>query len=61
MTTHEAVQIIPARYRTAVVPHILVADGSAALSFYKEAFGAVEDFRIDAPEGGVLHAEMRIG
>ncbi|MCJ1676842.1 VOC family protein [Streptomyces sp. APSN-46.1] len=61
MTTHEAVQIIPERYRTAVVPHIMVADAAAALSFYGQAFGAVEEFRLPGPEGGVMHAEIRVG
>ncbi|WP_030295361.1 VOC family protein [Streptomyces katrae] len=65
MTTHEAdqqaVQIVPERYRTAVVAHVMVSDAAAALSFYGRAFGAVEDFRLDHPEGGVMHAEIRIG
>ncbi|MEU9302507.1 VOC family protein [Streptomyces sp. NPDC048269] len=62
MTTHQAVEsTVPERYRTAVVPHIMVADAPAAISFYVRAFGAVEEFRIDRPEGGVLHAEIRIG
>ncbi|MEU3772504.1 VOC family protein [Streptomyces sp. NPDC032472] len=64
MTTHEAAeaaQIIPERYRTAVVPHVMVADAGAALAFYERAFGAVVDFRLDRPGGGVLHAEIRIG
>ncbi|MER5727190.1 VOC family protein [Streptomyces sp. NPDC002138] len=62
MTTHEAVQtVVPERYRTAVVPHIMVSDAAAALAFYAEAFGAVEEFRLASPDGGVLHAEVRIG
>ncbi|MFF3860249.1 VOC family protein [Streptomyces sp. NPDC002209] len=65
MTTHEtaqhAVRAVPERYRTAVVAHVMVADAAAALSFYGRAFGAVEDFRLDHPGGGVLHAEIRIG
>ncbi|WP_405921109.1 VOC family protein [Streptomyces sp. NBC_00122] len=62
MTMHQAVESnVPERYRTAVVPHIMVADAPAAIAFYVRAFGAVEEFRIDRPEGGVLHAEIRIG
>ncbi|MFD3324427.1 VOC family protein [Streptomyces sp. NPDC058701] len=61
MTSHDAVQIVPARYRNAVVPHVMVADAPAALSFYARAFGAVEDVRLERPGGGVLHAEIRIG
>ncbi|MFB7462009.1 VOC family protein [Streptomyces sp. NPDC056224] len=62
MTLHQAVESdVPERYRTAVVPHIMVADAPSAIAFYVRAFGAVEEFRIDRPEGGVLHAEIRIG
>ncbi|MCY0936634.1 VOC family protein [Streptomyces sp. H34-S4] len=62
MTTHETVQtVVPERYRSAVVPHIMVSDAARALSFYEQAFGAVEEFRLGHPDGGVLHAEIRIG
>lgn len=52
---------VPERYRRAVVPHIMVDDAVAAIEFYRRAFGAREDVRIDAPGGGVLHAEISIG
>ncbi|MEU5465800.1 VOC family protein [Streptomyces althioticus] len=52
---------IPARYQYAVVPHIMVDDAAAAIDFYRRAFGAREDFRLEAPGGGVLHAEITIG
>lgn len=63
MTPYQAGQskVVPERYRTAVVPHVMVSDAAAAITFYVRAFGAVEEFRIDHPEGGVLHAEIRIG
>ncbi|MEU9236356.1 VOC family protein [Streptomyces subrutilus] len=63
MTTRQAGQgtVVPERYRSAVVPHIMVGDAAAAITFYAEAFGAVEEFRIGHPEGGVLHAEIRVG
>lgn len=65
MTNIEAADVsgrtIPERYRTAVVPHIMVADAVGALDFYARAFGAVEEFRLDAPGGGVVHAEIRVG
>ncbi|MDJ0381214.1 VOC family protein [Streptomyces sp. G-G2] len=67
-TTGPAVQqpvrrTVPERHRTAVVPHILVADAAAAIDFYTRAFGATEDFRLGRPGngGGILHAEIRIG
>jgi PhnB protein len=52
---------IPDRYRYAVIPHIMVEDAAEAIAFYKQAFGAHEEFRIDAPGGGILHAEITIG
>lgn len=53
--------VIPERYRHAVIPHIMVDDASAAIGFYERAFGAREEFRLDAPGGGILHAEISIG
>ncbi|WP_217251084.1 VOC family protein [Streptomyces sp. AC602_WCS936] len=52
---------IPDRYRYAVIPHIMVDDAAAAIDFYKQAFDAHEEFRIEAPGGGVLHAEITVG
>src|SRR5215218_5682200 len=42
-------------------PYITVKDAAAALDFYREAFGAEEQFRLKAPEGKIGHAEIRIG
>lgn len=61
MTEHAAHIDIPDRYRYAVIPHIMVDDAAAAIDFYRRAFGAREDFRIGAPGGGILHAEITIG
>ncbi|MGW7437878.1 VOC family protein [Streptomyces sp. NPDC054849] len=61
MTERTALSEIPDRYRYAVIPHIMVDDAPAAIAFYQRAFGAREDFRLDAPGGGVLHAEISIG
>ncbi|MET8897478.1 VOC family protein [Streptomyces albogriseolus] len=52
---------VPERYHYAVVPHIMVDDAAAAIDFYRRAFGAREDFRLEAPGGGVLHAEITVG
>ncbi len=61
MTEHAPHAEIPDRYRYAVIPHIMVDDAAAAIDFYQRAFGAREQFRIDAPDGGILHAEITIG
>ena len=51
---------IPDGYGT-VTPYIIVKGASRALDFYKKAFGAEEVFRMDGPEGSVMHAEIQIG
>ena len=61
MTEHTDPIEIPDRYRYAVIPHIMVDDAAAAIDFYQRAYGAREDFRVDAPGGGILHAEITIG
>ena len=38
-----------------------VEDASAAIDFYKQAFGAKERMRMDAPGGKIAHAELEIG
>jgi PhnB protein len=55
----EAVKPIPDGY-TAVTPYITVKGAAAAIDFYKKAFGAEETYRLDAPDGKVMHAEIRI-
>jgi len=40
---------------------LTVKDAAIALDFYAKAFGAVENFRLPAPDGSVGHAEFSIG
>lgn len=45
-----------------VTPRLVVADGARAIDFYVRAFGATEiGERFTGPDGGVIHAEVRIG
>ncbi len=44
-----------------VTPHMVCAGASAALDFYKKAFGAVELSRLPGPDGKLMHASFRIG
>ena len=63
MTHSEApgVKPVPEHLRT-VTPRLVVRDGSAAIGFYLEAFGAEEvGERFTGPNGEVIHAEVRIG
>ena len=55
-----AVKPIPEGYHT-VTPYLVVENASAALDFYKKAFGAHEVVRMDAPGGKIAHAEIKIG
>jgi uncharacterized glyoxalase superfamily protein PhnB len=42
-------------------PYLCVSDASAAIDFYKRAFGAQEKFRLTEPSGRIGHAEMAFG
>jgi uncharacterized glyoxalase superfamily protein PhnB len=44
-----------------VFPYLRVRDAVAAISFYANAFGARELFRLQEPGGRIGHAEIRIG
>lgn len=41
--------------------YLCVTDPEAAISFYKQVFGAGELFRLTGPEGNIAHAEIKIG
>ncbi len=55
-----AAQPIPEGFRT-ITPHIICKNAAAAIDFYKKAFGAEEISRMPGPDGGIMHAELRIG
>lgn len=45
-----------------VTPYLVVSSGEHAIEFYKRAFGAVEMYRMPAPDGRrLLHATLNIG
>ncbi len=55
------VKPIPEGYHS-VTPYLIIKGASAAIDFYKKAFGATELFRMPDPSGkGVAHAEIKIG
>ena len=39
---------------TSIAPWLLVRNSVRAVDFYKSAFGAVEVYRLEAPDGGVV-------
>lgn len=56
----DKVKPVPDGYHS-VTPYICIRGASAAIAFYKKAFGAEEIFRMDMPDDKVGHAEIRIG
>ncbi|SIO67202.1 VOC family protein [Paraburkholderia phenazinium] len=44
-----------------LTPHLICAGAAAAIQFYSDAFGAVEQFRLPGPEGKLMHACVKIG
>ncbi|BDU09880.1 MULTISPECIES: VOC family protein [unclassified Pseudomonas] len=55
-----AVKPIPEGQRS-ITPYLGIKDAAKAIEFYKKAFGAVEMFRLEDPQGRVGHAELKIG
>ena len=43
-----------------IVPYLAVHDATAAIEFYKQAFGAEERLRVPGPTRPVMHAEILI-
>jgi len=54
------VKPIPEGYHT-VTPFMSVKGAARLIDFMKKAFGATETYRFPAPDGSVMHAEMKIG
>jgi PhnB protein len=55
-----SVKPIPEGYHS-VTPYLAVRNASAALEFYRNAFGATELMRMPDDKGRVAHAEIKIG
>src|SRR5215472_12276872 len=53
-------QPIPKGYHS-LTPYLIVHDAKKAIHFYQQAFGAKETARMDAPDGKIAHAELKIG
>jgi PhnB protein len=54
------VKPIPDGYHT-ITPYLSVTGATAAIEFYKKAFGAREVLKLAQPDGRVGHAELQIG
>jgi PhnB protein len=55
-----ATKPIPEGYHT-MTPYLAVDDAAEAIEYYKQAFGAKERVRMDAPDGKIGHAELEVG
>jgi PhnB protein len=55
-----AVKPIPEGYGT-LTPYLVVKGAGGLIEFLKEAFDAVELFRMARPDGTIGHAEVKIG
>ena len=55
-----AVKPKPEGYQT-VTPYLAVKDAAGLIDFLKQAFGAEETLRMPRADGGVAHAEVKIG
>ncbi|MEF7612403.1 VOC family protein [Aquincola sp. MAHUQ-54] len=43
------------------IPYLVVKGAAEAIRYYQAVFDAREVFRLDAPDGGVMHAELQVG
>ncbi|GAA2540922.1 VOC family protein [Mycolicibacterium diernhoferi] len=51
---------MPIEITPAVMPHLVVDDGAAAIDFYVKAFGATELGRMPGPDGRLVHGAVQI-
>lgn len=53
--------VTPVPESRGALPYLVVKGASDAISFYERAFGAQVIFRLNAPNGHVMHAELQVG
>lgn len=44
-----------------LTPYFILKDAVSAVDFYKYVFDAKEEFRLDAPDGTIIHAALIVG
>ncbi|WOH38203.1 VOC family protein [Thalassotalea fonticola] len=55
-----SITAIPNGYHS-ITPYLIVKDGNAAIKYYQTAFSAELLLLLNTPDGGVAHAEIKIG
>jgi PhnB protein len=58
--TKSLVKSVPEGMHT-LTPHLVCADATAAIEYYKKALGGVEVSRMPGPDGKLAHAVLKIG
>ena len=53
-------EAIPAGTEGRYIPYLMIDGAANAMAFYAEAFGAVEKYRMEMPDGSIAHAEIEI-
>ena len=48
-------------FETSLAPWLAVRDAEGALAFYRDAFGAVEEYRLDGNDGSLVVAQLSVG
>ncbi len=48
-------------FETSIAPWLAVRDAAEALAFYRAAFGAIEEYRLDGDDGSLVVARLSIG
>ena len=54
------VKPVPEGY-TRITPYLVIKGAEKAIDFYREVFGAVEEFRMPGPDNTIGHAELLVG
>lgn len=52
------VQAIPDGLEGRIIPYLMIDGAAAAIDFYQKALGAVENYRLEMPDGAIGHAEI---
>jgi PhnB protein len=57
----EEIMTTAVQQKIVAIPYLSVRNAAAAIDFYKNAFGAEEEMRLEEPDGRIGHASIRIG
>jgi uncharacterized glyoxalase superfamily protein PhnB len=56
-----AAKVEPVPESQGAIPYLVIRGAAEAIGFYERVFGASVVFRLDAPDGRPMHAELKIG